>query len=157
VQVVRTNGIRTCTVHMKGAHVHGAFTSFPLNPHSIPAHPTHIHTPTCCRSPPPPPASLSGCSHQWHPHLHCAHEGCSRGAPGRHGDYLSPLHCSTPTITVCLTHPPPPPPGLRFLQVVRTNGIRTCTVHMKDAAGVHQVGMGKGPGETDASTQHSIA
>lgn len=37
---------------------------------------------------------------------------------------------------------PPPSP-----QVVRTNGIRTCTVHMKDATGVHHVGMGKGPGE----------
>ena len=34
----------------------------------------------------------------------------------------------------------------QHLQVVRTNGIRTCTVHMKDAEGVHQVGMGKGPG-----------
>lgn len=37
------------------------------------------------------------------------------------------------------------------LHVVRTNGIRTCTVHMKDAAGVHQVGMGKGPGPVAAA------
>jgi hypothetical protein len=33
------------------------------------------------------------------------------------------------------------------MQVVRTNGIRTCTVHMKGAEGSHQVGMGKGPGQ----------
>lgn len=35
-----------------------------------------------------------------------------------------------------------------YVQVVRTNGIRTCTVHMKDANGTHHVGMGKGPGRT---------